>query len=92
MAEESPIVLLLFQRRYMKRNENQEREEYDMCQALTEMVEEAKNDGREEGEKVGESRLSKLIFLLMQKGENEIVMQITQDESLRKEYYRIYGI
>lgn len=42
--------------------------------------------------KVGESRLSKLIFLLMQKGENEIVMQITQDESLRKEYYRIYGI
>lgn len=78
--------------KYMKRNENQEREEYDMCQALTEIVEEAKNDGREEGEKVGENRLSKLIFLLMQKGENEIVMQITQNENLRKEYYRMYGI
>ena len=55
-----------------------------MCQALTEMVEEARNDG--------ENRLSKLIFLLMQKGENEIVMQITQNENLRKEYYRMYGI
>ena len=70
--------------KYMTSNQNQEREEYDMCQALTEIVEEARNDG--------ENRLSKLIFLLLQKGENEIVMQVTQDESLRKEYYRMYGI
>ena len=40
----------------------------------------------------GENRLGILIAILVQKGENEIIMQVVQNEILRKEYYQKYGI
>ena len=64
----------------------------NMCEALTQLLEDERQQGIEQGIEEGENRLGKLISILMQKGENEIVMQVVQNESLRKEYYQKYGI
>ena len=49
-------------------------------------------EGIKQGIEQGENRLGMLIAILMQKGENETIMQVVQNESLRKEYYQKYGI
>ena len=64
----------------------------NMCEALTQLLADERQQGIEQGIEEGENRLGMLISLLMQKEENEIVMQVVQNESLRKEYYQKYGI
>ena len=48
--------------------------------------------GREAGNREGETRLAKLISLLLQKGDYDGVRLVTEDEAARKRFYREYGI
>ena len=44
------------------------------------------------GSRKGETRLAKLISLLLQKGDYDGVRLVTEDEAARREFYRQYGI
>ena len=48
--------------------------------------------GLERGTRKGETRLAKLISLLLQKGDYDGVRLVTEDEAARKRFYREYGI
>ena len=49
-------------------------------------------EGRKTGNREGETRLAKLISLLLQKGDYDGVRLVTEDEATRKRFYREYGI
>ena len=49
-------------------------------------------EGRRTGNREGETRLAKLISLLLQKGDYDGVRLVTEDEAARKRFYREYGI
>ena len=55
-------------------------------------LEKGMEEGYNRGITDGENRLSKLIAILMEQGNNDIVIQVTQDESIRHKYYEKYGI
>ena len=54
--------------------------------------EEGIQEGRKTGNREGETRLAKLISLLLQKGDYDGVRLVTEDEAARREFYRQYGI
>ena len=49
-------------------------------------------EGRRTGNREGETRLAKLISLLLQRGDYDGVRLVTEDEAARKRFYREYGI
>ena len=49
-------------------------------------------EGRRTGNREGETRLAKLISLLLQKGDYDGVRLVTEDEAARKRFYREYGM
>ncbi|MBS6397776.1 MAG: hypothetical protein KH452_11625, partial [Clostridiales bacterium] len=60
----------------------------DMCQAIREMVE----DGRKEGRRLGEQRLRLLMTYMCDAGESDMIVKVVQDEELLQEMYRKYQI
>ena len=48
--------------------------------------------GREEGEKLGQERYSRLILLLSKENKNDLIVKIASDPQYREELYKQYGI
>lgn len=48
--------------------------------------------GYSQGKVDGENRLGKLIAILMAEGKSDIVIQVSQNEDVREEYYKKYNI
>ena len=55
-------------------------------------IEEGKQIGRKEGEKVGANQLGKLIFALLSEGRTEDAARAAVDEKFREQMYQEYGI
>ena len=60
----------------------------DMCQALKELLQDEREEGREEGEK----RLSNLIKILFDNQKQDEISKVISDAELRKQYYLQYNI
>ncbi len=59
-----------------------------MCQAIKEMIE----DGRREGRQEGQSRLMLLITKMTQAGEVELLPRLGEDMDFCREMYVKYGV
>ena len=55
-------------------------------------LKEGRMEGRKEGRKEGESRLARLMSLLLKSGKAEEAAAASESEQLRKELYKKYGI
>ena len=55
-------------------------------------IEEGKQIGRKEGEKVGANQLGKLISALLSEGRTEDAARAAVDEKFREQMYQEYGI
>ena len=66
--------------------------EYDQEEHIRLEREEAFEDGHKLGQAEGESRLGKLIAILLQEGLNDIAQLVAVDEVARTEYYNKYNI
>ena len=51
-----------------------------------------KIEGKIEGNREGESRLARLISLLLKSGKSDDIAAVAEDETRRQELYRQYGI
>ncbi|MDD6614538.1 MAG: hypothetical protein PUF13_00310 [Lachnospiraceae bacterium] len=92
LPEDAYDVLTLFlsdKRLELKKEEVyiKERGEYDMCQALTELIE----DGKQEGIKEGENRLLNLQKILIAAGKMDELSQVILDETYRQKMYQEYA-
>ncbi|MBS6397412.1 MAG: hypothetical protein KH452_09735, partial [Clostridiales bacterium] len=76
----------------------------DMCQAIREMVEDGRKEGRrlgeeegrrlgeKEGRRLGEQRLRLLMTYMCDAGESDMIIKVVKDEELLQEMYRKYQI
>lgn len=75
---------------------NKEREDFNMCQALQELVRDGEKRGEKwgekRGEKQGEEKLGDLIVKLLQDGRQEDALRASRYISVRKKLYAEYGI
>ena len=55
-------------------------------------IERGREEGREEGQRKGETRLASLIMKMNAAGENEQVLVVLNDEQVREEFYKKYGL
>ena len=55
-------------------------------------LDEERDEAREEGRAEGESRLSRLISLLLKSGKTDEAMAATESEEIRKQLYAKYGL
>ena len=71
-----------------------------MCDLLEEVLNEGRDEGRDEGRKEGrregrregESKLARLISILLRNGKTDDVALAAEDAAKRQELYRQYGI
>ena len=56
------------------------------------MIKKGKREGLKEGRKEGESRLARLMSLLLKSGKAEEAAAASESEQLREELYKKYGI
>lgn len=97
LPEDAYDVLTLFmsdKRLEIKKEEVyiKERGEYDMCQALTELIEDGKQEGIKEGLKEGESRLLRLQRFLIAEGKMDELNRVILDEMYRQKMYCKYAV
>ena len=59
-----------------------------MCREMEQMIEEARKEGQEEER----GRMAKLMGILMEAGDYDVVKQVVSDPKLCDEYYERYGI
>lgn len=89
---ETPTLALLSvigeQKRLMQLLEKSEKEEPDMCKAIDDLI----ADGETRGEKRGAARLSTLIGKLLDENRTDLVRQVTCDEKVREQLFRLYGL
>lgn len=76
--------------KYMHMEDN--REEYDMCQAMREWAEEERTAGMRLGIKEGETLIAALMNKLFLDNRVEDAKLATADENVRKQFYKEYGI
>lgn len=85
---ETPTLALLSvigeQKRLMQLLEKSEKEEPDMCKAIDDLI--------ADGEKRGAARLSTLIGKLLDENRTDLVRQVTCDEKVREQLFRLYGL
>lgn len=78
------------------RNEQDKEEEYNMCQAWKELLEDERNAGRAEGKAEGKVQgielTNKLIQMLLADGREEDLMMSTQDALFRQKLFEEYEI
>ena len=55
-------------------------------------IERGREEGREEGQRKGETRLASLIMKMNAAGETEQVLVVLNDEQVREEFYKKYGL
>lgn len=70
----------------------EEKGEYDMCQALTELIEDGKQEGIKEGLKEGENRLLRLQRFLIAEGKMDELNKVILDEMYRQKMYCKYAV
>ncbi len=75
--------------KYMSKDENGE--EYNMCQAMRELMEDSKNAGLEEGRQEGRQEIIVLVNKMLQAGDGERIVHLT-DESFVQEMCKLYGV
>ena len=75
-----------------KDSQNEKREDYNMCVAFQEWMEDEKKKGIEIGEKRGEKRLGILIEKLVCDGRQEDILVASRSASARRKLYLEYGI
>lgn len=76
--------------KYMHMEDN--KEEYDMCQAMREWAEEERTAGMRLGIKEGETLLAALMNKLFLDNRMEDAKLAAADENVRKQFYKEYGI
>lgn len=89
----------LRERMQFRMNEDGE-EEADICQALREIVEDAKKQGvkqgirkgAKQGRKQGEKRLGQLVSILLSEGKTEDARLAAESEAERRRLYKEYGM
>lgn len=96
LPEDTYDVLTLFlsdKRLELKKEEAyiKERGEYNMCQALTELIEDGKQEGIKEGIKEGENRLLELQKILLASGKMDELNQVILNQSYREKMYIKYA-
>ena len=74
-----------------KLNNPKEGGETDMCKAIDEIREDAKNIGREEGREEGEERLAKLIKILSEEKRDKELQKALIDKNVRERLYKEYS-
>lgn len=102
---QAAFVLLGEQKRIealMRRKE--ESEEWDVCQAIDELIKdgekrgrsegrrEGKREGKREGRKEGENRVLALVKALTLDQKQGLIVQVAEDAVLRENLYRQYGL
>ena len=62
-----------------------------MCKALNEMMEDSRQEGRQEGLLDGEKRLAGLVSMLLATGRVEDIREAMDNSEVRRELYRECG-
>ncbi len=74
--------------RELLRQQEEEGKETDMCKAIDDLI----LDGKKEGEKIGETRMARLIMALSENQKDDLILKAASDSALRNELYREYQI
>ncbi|MCI5652860.1 MAG: hypothetical protein MR311_01060 [Lachnospiraceae bacterium] len=79
---------------WVARNEPKIREEvHQMCGTVIRTeVDDIYDSGKKEGMEEGRNRMAKLVGILMEAGDYDVVKQVVSDPKLCEEYYERYGI
>lgn len=91
------LSLLGEKKRVLAAMENQmKKEEFDMCQAIDDLILDGEKRGEERGqkrgEKRGEARLSNLILQLLNNGRQDLLEKVATDQTLRNQLYKEYHL
>ena len=86
-------ILYTFAVKFLDDNELKSIKEAVAMTKLGQMIwNDALEKGREEGEKLGQERYSRLILLLTKENKNDQIVKIASDPQYREELYKQYGI
>lgn len=68
------------------------KEEFDVCQAIDELIADGRMAGKREGERIGKTRINSLNRKLKADGRIEELLRSVDDQLLQKKLLREYGL
>ena len=92
-AKMALLSLIGEQKRLASLAENfQNMEDFDMCQAIDDLIADGVAEGKEIGKTIGEDRLSNLINTLISENRLDLVKAATSDPEIRRQLYKRYNL